>query len=311
VRFQFIADYMSNMRDISSGSHSSVVRLCNVLRVSRAGYYAWSARNRAGYMSTRARQDISLTWRIRTVYEMSRATYGSPRIYADLKAQGIFCGRGRVERLMRVAGLKAITRRRWRVRTTDSSHPYQVAPNVLGRRFDEVTRPNTVWAADITYIPTAEGWLYLAAVVDVASRRVVGWSIKPTLKRDIALDALGMAVTHRGTRSVPQSVLHHSDRGVQYACEDYRMLLEQCGLTASMSRKGDCYDNAVVESFFASLKTELVYRPEWKSQSATWDGAKSALFSYIELWYNRRRRHSSLGYLSPADFEDSLMTKAA
>jgi len=214
------------------------------LRHARAGYYAWRKRG----LSNRDRVDRQLKVRIRTVHAESRRTYGSPRVHADLEAQGIACSRKRVERLMREDGLRARVKRRFRI-TTDSRHAEPIAPNVLARRFsiEETGEPDRIWVTDITYIPTREGWLYLAVVLDLASRRVIGWAMKSRLDRSLAMDALKMALL---LRHPDNGVLHHSDRGVQYACEDYRTLLTQHGLIPSMSRKGNCWDNAVAESFF-------------------------------------------------------------
>lgn len=281
----------------------AVSRLCRVLEVSKAGYYAW--RKRAP--SERDRRDRQLRVRIRAVHAESRRTYGSPRVHAELGAQGIMCSRKRVERLMREEGLRARGKRRFRI-TTDSRHPEPVAPNVLGRRFsvEEAGAPDRVWVTDITYIPTREGWLYRAVVLDLATRRVVGWAMKSRLERSLAMDALMMALLRR---QPDRGVLHHSDRGVQYACEDYRALLAQHRLIPSMSRKGDCWDNAVAESFFATLEWELIERADWNTR----EEARADVFEYIEVWYNRRRRHSSLGYRSPAEYEATLafMPKAA
>lgn len=272
--------------------------LCRVLGVSKAGYYAW--RHRAP--STRSQANTALAGHIRSVHRWSRRTYGSPRVTQELRAEGLRCSENRVARVMRREGIRAKERRRFRV-TTDSRHGHPVAPNVLARQF-AVARIDQVWASDITYVPTQEGWLYLAVVLDLASRRVIGWAMRHTLERGLTLDALRMALAHR--RPGP-GVLHHSDRGSQYACGEYQALLAAQGMTCSMSRKGDCYDNAVVESFFATLKTELVKDAAW----ATRDDARMALFDYIEAWYNRARRHSSLGYRSPVQYELAQLTVAA
>lgn len=277
--------------------------MCGMLKVSRSGYYGWRDRLTQPVCKQK-KLDEELTGRIRLIHSESRSTYGSPRVHAELKAQGIHCGKKRVERLMRNAELTGICRGRHRIRTTDSRHAYPTAENVLGQRFGEVTNVNTVWASDITYIQTSEGWLYLAAVMDVASRRIVGWSMKSSLERSLTLEALDMALIHRRPAfGALQGILHHSDRGSQYACEDYQNMLARNGLTASMSRRGNCYDNAVVESLFATLKTELLYRFTWE----TYADVRQAIFEYIEVWYNRKRRHSSLGYKSPVDYE--LMLK--
>lgn len=229
-----------------------VALMCRVLEVSRTGFYA--AQRRAP--SARAEADERLRIEIRVVHATSRRTYGSPRVHAVLRAQGVRCSRKRVARLMREAGVQARRRRRGR-RTTDSRHGEPVAANVLARQFgvETVAARDRVWAGDITYVPTREGWLYLAVLLDLASRRVIGWALRHTLERGLTLDALRMALAHR--QPAP-GVVHHSDRGSQYACGEYRALLAAFSLTGSMSRTGDCWDNAVVESFFATLKTELV-----------------------------------------------------
>lgn len=274
----------------------AVVTMCRILEVSKAGYYAWVVRS----VSTRTKLNAELTDRIRLIHSESRRTYGSPRIYAELQGRGVDCSRKRVERLMREEGLSGKRRRRYHVRTTDSAHAYPVAANVLDRKFSEVKEMDRAWASDITYIPTLEGWLYLATVLDLCSRRVVGWSMKHTLERSIAIDALSMALESRNPP--PGTLLHHSDRGSQYACGDYRALLGSHEIMCSMSRVGDCWDNAVAESFFATLKTELIDGVIWQTR----EHARRAIFEYIEVWYNRERRHSSIGYVSPAEYERIL-----
>jgi transposase InsO family protein len=268
--------------------------MCYVLEVSRSGYYAW--RHRAP--SATAARRVSLTEQIRVVHEGSRQVYGAPRIHRELLASDVRCSRGTVAKLMRRAGIRSKMRRRFVVRTTDSRHGHKVAPNRLNRRFRQA-RPDQAWAADITYIATGEGWLYLAAVIDLCSRKIVGWATGDSLAAELCCRALQMALVHRRPG---RTVLHHSDRGVQYACDEYQGLLAEHGLTASMSRTGNCYDNAVMESFFGKLKTELVHHETY----ATREAARQSLFEYIEVFYNRRRRHSSLGYLSPAEHEQRL-----
>jgi transposase InsO family protein len=272
--------------------------MCRVLRVARTGYYAWRRRP----PSARTCANRQLLTAIRAVHQQSRARYGSPRVTRELQTQGYRCGEARVARLMRTAGVQAKRRRRFRL-TTDSRHAHPVAPNVLARQF-AVATANRVWASDITYVPTREGWLYLAVVLDLASRRVIGWAMRHTLERGLTVDALRMALAQR---QPGPGVLHHSDRGSQYACGAYQALLGKHGMACSMSRKGDCYDNAVVESFFATLKAELVEDAAW----ATRDAARTALFEYIEGWYNRERRHSSLGYRSPVQYEVEQLRQAA
>jgi putative transposase len=276
--------------------------MCRVLAVSKAGYYAWRHRE----PSARTRANTALATHIRAAHRRSRRTYGSPRVTEELRAQGVRCSENRVARVMRREAIRAKGRRRFRVLTTDSRHGEPVAPNVVQRQFAvaAIARRDRVWASDITYLPTGEGWLYLAVVLDLASRRVIGWAMRHTLARGLTLDALQMALAQR---QPGPGVLHHSDRGSQYACGDYQALLLAHGMTCSMSRKGDCWDNAVVESFFATLKTELVDGTDW----ATREIARTAIFEYIEVWYNRERRHSSLGYRSPVQYEVEQLTQVA
>jgi transposase InsO family protein len=269
--------------------------MCHVLGVSRAGYYAWTSRP----PGTRELRQRDLAARIRTAHASSRGTYGSPRVTAELKDQGVSVCENTVAKYMREQGLKVRPHRRFVPRTTDSAHPHPVAANVLGRRFD-ATMPNRKWCCDLTYIRTDEGWLYLWVVIDLFSRRVVGWSMSEHTRGAAAAEALRMAVARRRPRS--GALLHHSDRGVQYACEGYRSLLAAHGIACSMSRRGNCYDNAPAESFFATLKGELVDREHFASRAA----ARTRIFQWIECWYNRRRRHSSLGYVSPEAFEARL-----
>ncbi len=267
-----------------------VALMCRVLQVSRAGYYAWCKRP----PSPRALKDQTLALEVAAIHAHSHARYGSPRVHAELRARGQRTGRKRVARLMRAAGLRARGRRRFRA-TTDSVHAMAIKRNLLARRF-AVPAPNTSWVGDITYLWTLEGWLYLAVILDLFSRRVVGWAVSERLERGVALDALQMALTDR---QPPQGLLHHSDRGSQYASHEYQQLLAAWGVLSSMSRKGNCWDNAVAESFFATLKLELAYQSRWRTRSQ----ARSEVFEYIELFYNRQRRHSALGYLSPGEFE--------
>jgi putative transposase len=264
--------------------------LCRTLGVSRAGFYAWQKRA----PSPRARADARLGLEITAIHAESRQRYGSPRIHAELGDRGHRTSRKRVARLMRRQGLAARRRRRFRV-TTDSHHPFPVAPNVLARQFARAA-PDTAWVTDITYIPTGEGWLYLAVILDLCSRFVVGWALSDRIARHLTLDALDMALVRRRP---PRGLLHHSDRGSQYASHDYQRVLATQGIVGSMSRRGDCWDNAVAESFFATLKVELVYDTTWATRAE----ARGALFEYIEVFYNGQRRHSSLGYLSPRAFE--------
>jgi transposase InsO family protein len=264
--------------------------MCQVLKVSRAGYYAWSKRPASQHLQ----EDQRLGLEVAAIYRQSRGRYGSPRVHAELRERGRRTGRKRVARLMQTAGLRAREHRRFRC-TTDSRHGMTIRQNLLDRRFTMPTL-NRGWVTDITYVWTLEGWLYLAVILDLFSRRVVGWSLSERLERSVALDALKMALQDR---QPPQGLLHHSDRGSQYASHEYQQLLAVHGIQSSMSRKGNCWDNAVAESFFATLKVELVHRSRWSSRTQ----ARNELFEYIELFYNRQRRHSALGYLCPNEFE--------
>ena len=274
--------------------------MCRVLEVAPAGYYAWGQRSSP---CARAMADERLLLNIRVSYRASAGTYGSPRVLRDLRDEGVRVGRKRVARLMRRDGLVG-RRPRAFVRTTDSTHAHPLAPNLLNRQFAVTgTAINRAWVSDITYIPTHQGWLYLAIVLDLASRRVIGWAMRDTLQADLALSALRMALT---ARQPAAGLIHHSDRGVQYACTEYRELLAAHGIEASMSRVGDCWDNAVAESFFATLELELIAHHTWRTHAE----ARQAIFRYIETWYNRRRRHSTLHYLSPIQYEQQLRMAA-
>ena len=274
--------------------------MCRLLQVSRSGYYAAAGRA----PSARARQRESLRQVIAALYEASRGTYGSPRIYQELRNGERPCGRNLIARLMRESGLRARWRRRARPLTTDSQHGYGVVNNLLGRRFGvkETGGINNAWCADITYIRTAEGWLYLAVLLDLGSRMVVGWAMRESLESSLSIDALRMALARR---KITPGLLHHSDRGVQYAATDYRELLRKHKIVPSMSRRANCYDNAVPESFFATLKGELLDRFKWQTRVAV----RTAIFEYIEVWYNRLRRHSALGYLSPVQYEHQVLNE--
>lgn len=264
--------------------------MCKALEVSRSGYYASIGRE----PSKRAREDAQILEEIQDAYAESRGTYGSPRIHVELQARDFQVGRHRVARLMRENGITARFKRPFR-RTTDSDHSLAVAANHLDRNFT-VDGPDKAWVTDITYVWTEQGWLYLAIVLDLFSRRVVGWSMAEHLRTDLVLGALNMALGQR----VPSSALiHHSDRGCQYASHAYRDILAKHGIQCSMSRKGNCWDNAVAESFFGTLKTELVHRTRWLTRLA----ARTAIFEYIEVFYNRKRRHSHLDYISPVNYE--------
>jgi len=290
---------------IEQHRHQHAVGLqCRVLGLSVSGYYAWRGRPQ----SQRAQQNRQLEVRIRAVFEQHRHRYGSPRVQRELRDQGFSCSRKRVARLMRKAGLRARPKRRFQ-RTTDSSHRYPVALNHLARCFStqQVEGLNRVWAGDITYLATSQGWLYLAVLLDLHSRRVVGWAMENTLEQDLTRQALERALA---LRQPSAGLLHHSDRGSQYAATDYQRQLARQGIVCSMSRKGDCWDNAPVESFFATLKAELV--SEFNGCFQSRQQARQAVGHYIESYYNQQRRHSALGYRSPVDFEkqQALTTRA-
>lgn len=268
--------------------------MCRVLEVSRSGFYAAQRRR----PSRRTRADQRLVVHVRLVHRASKRRYGSPRVHGALRAQGVRCGEKRIARLMRTAGLRAKKRRPFRV-TTQSDHEYAPAPNRLARQFAVgAATPARAWAADITYLPTREGWLYLAVILDVATRRVVGWAVRRTLAAELTLAALERALQREGD----EPALHHSDRGVQYACHAYRRQLAAHGIAVSMSRRGNCWDNAVVESFMATLKWELVADANWRTRR----DASHAVFEYLEVWYNRQRLHSSLGYQTPVEYAAQL-----
>ena len=271
----------------------TILSLCANLEVSPSGYYDWQKRRAAP--GPRELENQALAKQIEAIHIQSRQTYGSPRIVDALRKQGCHHGRNRIARLMKAGSLCGRQQGRYRVRTTDSNHPEPIAPNRLAQA-PKATAPNQLWVADITYIETQEGWLYLAAILDLYSRKIVGWAMSERIDTLLVLKALAMALLHRHP---PANLLLHSDRGVQYASADYRRALSQAGLLASMSRNGNCYDNATMESFWSTLKLELVYRRDF----ATRCQARTEIFDYIESFYNRQRTHSALGYHSPVDFE--------
>ncbi len=271
-------------------AHHAVRTMCRVLEVSPSGYYAWASRE----PSKRAKQDQVLLTHVRAAHQASRGTYGSPRVHAELHENGFQVGRKRIARLMREHGISALPRKRFRC-TTDSDHDLAIAPNVLDRRF-EVDGPDEAWVTDITYVWTWEGWLYVAVILDLFARRVVGWAAADHMRTGLVLEALSQAL---GRRQPDAGLLHHSDRGSQYASRDYQAELGRRGIVCSMSRRGNCYDNAVAESFFGTLKTELIHRHPWPTRVS----AKRAIAEYIEAYYNPHRRHSALGYVSPAEYE--------
>jgi transposase InsO family protein len=286
VKFRFIEEHLAETYPLEVA--------CDVLGVSRSGYYAW--RDRPD--SERAKRREELAKKVKAVHQANRRVYGSPRVCAALRASGEAVCQNTVAKVMGDNGIRAKSKKKFVPRTTDSRHEQAVAPNVLDRQF-QAEVPDRKWAADITYVPTDEGWLYLAAVIDLCSRRVVGWSMAEHMRTDLVNDALGMALARR---SPGPGLLHHSDRGVQYASDDYRHLLEQNGIECSMSGRGDCWDNAVMESFWGTLKTELVNHERYQTR----EQARASIFEYVEVFYNRHRLHSSLGYVSPEQFERSL-----
>jgi putative transposase len=289
MRFAFIHAEKANF---------PVAALCRNLRVTRQGYYAFAKRPQ----SPRAASDVALHAQVRAVHQESQSRYGSPRVLRELRRNGVRVGKRRVERAMRSLGLRARGRRRFRV-TTAANPAHAVAPNTLNRTFRAV-RPNQRWVTDITYVWTDEGWCYLAAIVDLFSRAVVGWAVDESLSTELPLAALDMALRRRRPSS---RLLHHSDRGCQYTSAEYRSELAKHGIAVSMSRKGNCWDNAVAESFFSTIKAELIRDVRWTGRLEL----RSAVFQYIEFFYNRRRLHSSLGYKTPTEIETAYAAKAA
>ena len=287
MRYQFIKEQQE---------HFSLAALCRVMQVCRGGYYAWRKRSK----SARQLQNESLTAQIKAAHKDSKETYGSPRIFAELKANGVACSEKRIARLMRLHKIIAVRPKRFVV-TTDSDHAMPIADNLLDRTFGAET-PDTRWTADITYIWTSQGWLYLAIILDLFSRRIVEWAMDQTIERSLVLSALEMAIAGRNPS---RDMLCQSDRGRQYASNDYRKRLEKAGIVCSMSRRGNCWDNAPTESFFAGLKKEMVYRTRFETR----EQARSAIFHWIEVWYNRKRRHSAIGFISPEEFEQQHRQK--
>jgi transposase InsO family protein len=285
VRFAWIKEHAGEFR---------VIIMCDALNVSDSGYYAWIGRE----PSPRQQRRQELVAQIRAVHQESHEIYGSPRIYIELKEQGVDVCLNTVAKYMRQEQIRSKVKRPFRLLTTDSDHPFPVAANLLQREF-EAAAPDRKWCCDITHVSTDQGPLYLAVVIDCCSRRIVGWEMADHLRAELCLEALRMAIERRRPAA---GLLHHSDRGVQYASCAYREFLERAGMVASMSRTGNCYDNALMESFFATLKGELVHHQHYATRQA----ARSAIFRYIEVFYNRRRRHSAIGYKSPEQFEASL-----
>lgn len=268
-----------------------VAFMCEIFEVSSSGYYAWRKRD----TSERETRELSLVRKIEEIHQGSRGTYGSPRVFQVLKGLGEPCNKAKVERLMKKNGIRAKTKRKFR-QTTDSKHNLPVVPNLLERNFSP-EKPNQTWAGDITYVWTREGWLFLAVIVDLFSRQIVGWSIDKTMTRELVLEALRQACFRRKPGT---GLIFHSDRGSQYCSKDYRDALKQWHMLQSQSRKGDCWDNAVVESFFHTLKTEAIFHEDFETRAQ----AEAFIFEWIEAFYNRERIHSTLGYMSPVAFEE-------
>lgn len=281
MRFKFISDHRETFR---------VGLMCKVLEVAASAFYAWLKRPE----SNRSKENRRLESKIRLIHAESNNIYGSPKIHDALKCQGETCGVTRVAGIMKKAGIKSRTKKKCKT-TTNSHHKYPVAPNLLNQNF-KASSPNSIWVADITYIWTSEGWLYLATLMDLFSRRIVGWSMSNRMTQTLTIDALKMAISKRKDVN---GLIHHSDRGSQYAATAYQKILNDNGILCSMSRKGSCYDNAVMESFFHSLKSEWVYHYRYFTRQQ----AKTSIFEYIEIFYNRQRSHSYLNYMSPHNFE--------
>jgi transposase InsO family protein len=266
---------------------------CRYLKVSRSGYYAWLSRPE----SPRDQSRKVLLFKIKTIHSVSRETYGSPRVYAVLAKEGHACSENTVAKIMQQNKLSALSKRRFKIVTTNSNHNLPIAERYYKITNTVVAEPQQVWVGDITYIPTKEGWLYLATCMDVFTRKIVGWSLQNHMRVDLIADAFKMAWGRKST--IPEALIYHSDRGSQYASYEFRDRLKSHDITPSMSRRGNCYDNAMMESFFHTLKTELVYRTTFETQ----EQAQREIFEYIEVWYNRQRLHSALGYLSPVEYE--------
>jgi len=271
-----------------------VKKMAETLKISRSRYYAWLKSK----PSSHKLRDEELLEKIKLIHEDSRETYGSPNVFKSIEKKGIKTSKKRVARLMRENGLKGAQKRRFKV-TTDSNHDYPIAPNLLNRQFN-VQHPNTCWVGDITYIWTQEGWLYLSVIIDLFSRMVIGWAMESHLRAELVIDSLKMAVTNR---KPDDGVMFHSDRGIQYACGDFRKTLNGYEMIQSMSRKGNCWDNACAESFFATLKTEEVYRRKYQTR----EEARLSIFEYIAVFYNRYRQHYFLDFLSPEEYEKSMI----
>ncbi len=288
MKFKVVEELALEQQDVN--------RCCRIFKCSRSGYYQWLDRP----MSQRKAENIVLWKKIKKLWEDSRKTYGLPRIMDQLKKQGIRCGKSRVRRIMKENGIEGVGKKRFKVKTTDSNHDLPIADRVFKTKeaAEQVTKVNQFWGGDITYIPTEEGWLFLSIFLDLFTRKIVGHAMSDTMPAELVLQSLEMGLKRQGIVA-DDELVSHTDRGSQYASDVYREKLEEKSITASMSRKGNCYDNAFVESFFRTLKVELIYRRKFKTR----DEAKSAIFEFIEVWYNRKRTHSSLDYMTPTEYE--------
>lgn len=291
MKFRMVEELAFERQDVN--------QCCKTLGVSRGGYYAWLNRP----LSRRETDNQVLAQKIKELWEKSRKTYGLPRLKQELKKEKIICNKKRLSKLMKEQNIQGVGKRKFKVITTDSKHPYPIAERVFKTEEvkTQVTKVNQYWGGDITYVPTGEGWLYLSVFMDLFTRKVVGHSMKETLHTELVLEALEMGLKHQGI--IPnKDLVAHSDRGSQYASSDYTKKLNESGIIISHSRKGNCYDNAFVESFFKTLKVELVYQRKFKTR----EEAKKAIFEYIEVWYNRQRIHSSIEFMSPVEYENKL-----
>ena len=281
MKYQFMSECRSTF---------PVKKMCQLLDVSRGGYYEWEQRE----SSKRRKDNEILLDQIKEIHTKTKKRYGSPRITRELNKKGVVCGKNRVADLMRKNNIQAKAKKKFKA-TTNSKHNYPVAPNLLKQQF-YAQRPNQIWVSDITYVWTSEGWLYVAAILDIWSRKIVGWAMSNRQTKELAIRALNQAI---GRRPRETGIIHHSDRGSQYASNEYKKVLNKYSFRQSMSKKGDCYDNAIMETFFHTLKTELIYWEQYKTRAE----ARSSIFEYIEMFYNRERLHSSLGYNSPEEYE--------
>lgn len=295
MKFKMVEEFALEQQDVN--------QCCRVLKCSRSGYYEWLKRP----LSVRKAENIVLWEKIKKLWEESRKTYGLPRIMDQLKKQGVKCGKTRVQKIMKEHGIEGVGKKKFKVQTTDSNHDLPIADRIFKTKdaSEQVTKVNPYWGGDITYIPTEEGWLFLSIFLDLFTRKVVGHAMSESMPAELVLKSLEMGLKRQGI-VYEDELVAHTDRGSQYASDSYRKVLEENKITASMSRKGNCYDNAFVESFFRTLKVELIYRTKFKTR----EGAKLAIFEFIEVWYNRQRTHSSLDYMTPSEYETKHLSAA-